>query len=207
MKRKDAVPRSVPRAAALGRLTAVVVVVHFVVAGMHGVAHIGAGVALTAAQLVVVVVVISVAPFYGLDLHYRRPGRRGPAILVASMAASLVFGWFFHFVADTPDNVTRVEPGVVGDWATAFDSSAYIVAGIELLGTLLAVALLLRVLSLGGRAAAASDADRAAVAVDRSELARPAFAQPELHDDPQSQCAERPGREPPEGHSAEQRHG
>ena len=58
------------------------------------------------------------------------------------MAASLVFGWVFHFVADTPDNVARVEPGLVGAWATAFDSSAYIVACIELLGTLLAVALL-----------------------------------------------------------------
>ena len=58
------------------------------------------------------------------------------------MAASLVFGWVFHFVADTPDNVARVEPGVVGAWAAAFDSSAYIIACIELLGTLLAVALL-----------------------------------------------------------------
>jgi hypothetical protein len=142
MNWKGAVPRSVPRTAALGRLTAVVVVVHFVVAVLHGVAHIGAGVALTAAQLVVVVVVISAAPFYGLYLHYRRPGPQGAAILVASMAASLVFGWVFHFVADTPDNVARVEPGLVGAWATAFDSSAYIVACIELLGTLLAVALL-----------------------------------------------------------------
>ena len=142
MNWKGAVPRSVPRTAALGRLTAVVVVVHFVVADLHGVAHIGAGVALTAAQLVVVVVVISAAPFYGLYLHYRRPGPQGAAILVASMAASLVFGWVFHFVADTPDNVARVEPGLVGAWATAFDSSAYIVACIELLGTLLAVALL-----------------------------------------------------------------
>jgi len=142
MNWKGAVPRSVPRTAALGRLTAVVVVVHFVVAVLHGVAHIDAGVALTAAQLVVVVVVISAAPFYGLYLHYRRPGPQGAAILVASMAASLVFGWVFHFVADTPDNVARVEPGLVGAWATAFDSSAYIVACIELLGTLLAVALL-----------------------------------------------------------------
>lgn len=154
MNMKDALPRPVPRAASLDRLTAAVVVVHFVVAGMHGVAHLGAGVALTAAQLVFVVVVITAAPFYGLYLHYRRPGPRGAAILVASMAAALVFGWVFHFVADTPDKVARVEAGVVGVWATAFDSSAYIVAGIELLGTLLAVALLRNVLSLGGRAAA-----------------------------------------------------
>ena len=142
MNRRDALPRPVTRAVSLDRLMAAVVVVHFVVAGVHGVAHVGAGVALTAAQLVFVVVVITAAPVYGLYRHYRGPGAQGAAILVASMAASLVFGWFFHFVAGTPDNVTRVEPGVVGDWATAFDSSAYIVACIELLGTLLAVALL-----------------------------------------------------------------
>ena len=142
MNRRDALPRPVTRAVSLDRLMAAVVVVHFVVAGVHGVAHVGAGVALTAAQLVFVVVVITAAPVYGLYRHYRGPGAQGAAILVASMAASLVFGWVFHFVADTPDNVARVEPGLVGAWATAFDSSAYIVACIELLGTLLAVALL-----------------------------------------------------------------
>jgi len=42
MNWKGAVPRSVPRTAALGGLTAVVVVVHFVVAVMHGVAHLSA---------------------------------------------------------------------------------------------------------------------------------------------------------------------
>ena len=147
MNMRDALPRPVTRAVSLDRLTAAVVVVHFVVAGVHGVAHVGAGVALTAAQLVFVVVVITAAPVYGLYRHHRGPGPQGAAILVASMAASLVFGWVFHFVADTPDNVAQVEPGVVGAWATAFASSAYTIAGIELLGTLLAVALLPNALS------------------------------------------------------------
>jgi hypothetical protein len=147
MHMNDALPRPVTRAASLDRLIAAVVIVHFVVAGIHGVAHVGAGVALTAAQLVFVVVVITAAPFYGLYLHHRTPGPQGAAILVVSMAASLVFGWIFHFVADTPDNVARVEPDIVGAWAAAFGSSAYTIAGIELLGTLLAVALLRNALS------------------------------------------------------------
>ena len=147
MNRRDALPRPVTRAVSLDRLMAAVVVVHFVVAGVHGVAHVGAGVALTAAQLVFVVVVITAAPVYGLYRHYRGPGAQGAAILVASMAASLVFGWIFHFVADTPDDVAQVEPDVVGAWARTFASSAYAVAGIELLGTLLAVALLRSALS------------------------------------------------------------
>lgn len=142
MNMKDALPRPVTRAVSLDRLMVAVVVVHFVVAGIHGVAHVGAGVVLTAAQLVFVVVVITAAPFYGLYLYHRGPGPQGAAILVASMAASLVFGWVFHFVADTPDNVAQVEPDVVGAWAAAFGSSAYTIAGIELLGTLFAVALL-----------------------------------------------------------------
>lgn len=147
MNMKDALRRPVTQTASLDRLMAAVVVVHFVVAGTHGVAHLGAGVALTAAQLVFVIVVITAAPFYGLYLHHRRLGPQGAAILVASMAGSLLFGWIFHFVADTSDNVARVEPDVVGPWATAFADSAYTVAGIELLGTLLAVALLRNALS------------------------------------------------------------
>jgi hypothetical protein len=142
MNTNDALPRPATRAVSLDRLMAAVVLVHFVVAGLHGAAHISAGVALTAAQWVFVATVITAAPFYGLYLYFRRPGPQGAAILVTSMAASLVFGWIYHFVADTPDNVVQVEPGIVGAWATAFAGSAYAIAGIELLGTLLAVKLL-----------------------------------------------------------------
>jgi hypothetical protein len=43
--------------------------------------------------------------------------------------------------------------------------------------------------------------------VEHSELASAELAQPNFHDDLRSKGAERPGREPPEGHPAEQRHG
>lgn len=124
----------------LDRVTLWVVVAHLLIGVGHSVAHLGAGVALTAAQQVFVAVVIAAAPFYGIYLHYRRGGTIGAIVLTVAMAASLIFGLVFHFVADTPDNIGHVHSASVGGWAPAFHTSAYAVLAVEVLGTLLAAA-------------------------------------------------------------------
>lgn len=133
-------------------LTVAVVLVHFGLAGAHGVTHLGADVPLSAAQVLFIGVVIAAAPFLGLWLHRRSAGPVGALVIALSMAGSLLFGVAFHFVADTPDRIDRVDAGSAGSWALPFGATAYAVAGLELTGTVLGLALLRR-RHVGGRQA------------------------------------------------------
>ena len=112
------------------------VLVHFVIALVHGLAHTRANVPLSRAGTLFVVSVILAGPLIGLAVT-RLAQPIGVALVAITMAASLVFGVVNHFVLSSPDHISHVE----ASWRTLFASTAALLAVTETLGTGLAVRL------------------------------------------------------------------
>ena len=53
-------------------------------------------------------------PVLAAALYWTPLRRAGAAVLAATMVASLLFGLYFHFVADTADHVARREHSMSG---------------------------------------------------------------------------------------------
>jgi hypothetical protein len=103
------------------RIAWIIVLLHALVSTAHGFAHYGLGITLSAFQSAYVLVVISLAPLLAAGLLWARRARPGFVILVLSMAASLVFGFYWHYVAVSPDNVFHLHDG---NLQTLFRSTA-----------------------------------------------------------------------------------
>jgi len=116
------------------RLAALLVVVHAVVSGIHGIAHAELPVALAAWQEAFVLLVPTLAPFAGLALLYRGHEQAGAALLAASMAAALLFGLTFHYLVPNPDNVASIP---AGPWHLHFTWTAAAIALTEFGGAAL----------------------------------------------------------------------
>jgi hypothetical protein len=87
------------------------VVVHALIVVAHGIAHAELGVELSVFQTVYVAVVIVIAPIVASVLLWTRLSRLGWLLLTASMAAALVFGIYWHYVAISPDHVSHLPEG------------------------------------------------------------------------------------------------
>ena len=88
-------------------LATIIVVAHLAVSLVHGAAHSGAAVPLSALQNVFVWVVILAGPLAALWLI--RTGRPlGPELLALTMGGSLVFGIVNHFVIESADHVAHI---------------------------------------------------------------------------------------------------
>jgi peptidoglycan/LPS O-acetylase OafA/YrhL len=117
------------------RWLAVVVLTHLAVSAIHGATHARAHVDLSLAGSLFVFIVILIGPLAGLALTW--PARRiGSWIVAITMAGSFVFGLVNHFLLEGNDHVSHVDP----QWRTLFAATAMILAGIELLGSGLAIA-------------------------------------------------------------------
>ena len=113
------------------RIIHLLVAVHLVASGVHGWSHLHTGVPTTLVQNVFISTVIIAIPLLAAALIALRRLRLGYALLLLSMAGSLVFGIVFHFVADTPDSVVNV----CGAGARIFLVSAVFLALLEQMGT------------------------------------------------------------------------
>ena len=106
---------------------------HSLTVVLHSVAHEVLSVKATPAQLAFIIPVIIFAPVIaGLMLLKFR--KAGAALLLASMAGSLVFGLYYHFVAHTIDHVARVARLEPAFWSATFRATAYLLAASEALG-------------------------------------------------------------------------
>ena len=103
---------------------------HLGVGLTHTYGHAAADVPIPGAQLVYIVVVVTLMPLVAVWLAFRRSVRLGAALFAASMYASFVFGYLLHFVIDTPD----LHSNVVGDGADVFFHTALSLALIEFVG-------------------------------------------------------------------------
>ena len=112
-------------------LATVIVVAHLAVSLVHGAAHSGAAVPLSALQNVFVWVVILAGPLAALWLI--RTGRPlGPALLALTMGGSLVFGIVNHFVIESADHVAHITSDA---WRLPFQVTAVALALLEAAGT------------------------------------------------------------------------
>ena len=110
---------------------AAAVIAHLLISALHGRAHDGGHVALTAGQSLFVYTVILAGPLVGLAVSFIR-ARAGGFIVAATMTASLLFGLINHFIITSPDHVSQVDPG----WRALFGSTAALLALVEAGGTI-----------------------------------------------------------------------
>jgi hypothetical protein len=87
------------------------VLIHGVIAVLHGEAHNDLGIEMTAAQNTFINIVIVAAPIVAAALLWTRFAFAGAMLLAVSLAGSLLFGVYHHYVAISPDHVAHLPPG------------------------------------------------------------------------------------------------
>jgi hypothetical protein len=113
-----------------------IVVIHAIVSGLHGLAHITVPVPLSLSQSLFVGFVILLAPIAASILLWTPLQRTGSWLLLSSMFGAFVFGIYNHFIAISSDNISQV-PFV--DWGILFDITAILLFFIEGLGCAIGV--------------------------------------------------------------------
>ena len=108
------------------------ILIHLVVSILHGWAHQGAMVMLTTFGNIYVGVVITLMPVVAAVFLFTRKQKIGSLLLALSMLGSFIFGFWYHFLSQTNDNVTQVH----GPWHSTFLWTAIALAVIELAGTI-----------------------------------------------------------------------
>jgi hypothetical protein len=109
-----------------------IVLLHLVVTMVHGTAHGRLHVDLDPAGKLFVLVVIVLAPLVAAALLWTSRQRTGAVILALSMAGSLLFGMYMHFMAAGNDHVWTQGAGW---WTAVFAGSAYLLLLTEAVGT------------------------------------------------------------------------
>ena len=124
------------------RTTLALIAIHFAIVVMHSAAHQILPVPASPAQLAFIVPVIIVAPVVA-GFILSKFNKAGTILFTLSMFGSLVFGVYYHFIADTIDHVARVAHMQPALWSQVFRITSYLLAITELLGSALGVMLLL----------------------------------------------------------------
>ena len=120
------------------RIAVLVVAAHTVLSLAHGVPHVAIPVSLTSWQTAFVSVVVVIAPLVALVGLWRGRLRAGAFVLAVSMAASAVFGAYFHFAVPNPDHVHSIP---AGSWQTPFVVTAALTVVVDVLGVAVGVLL------------------------------------------------------------------
>ena len=107
------------------------ILIHLIVSTLHGRAHQAATVTLTTFGYVYVGVVITLTPLLAAVLLFTRKKKIGALLLALSMFGSFAFGFWYHFLSHTSDNVAQVN----GPSHSTFLWTAIALAVIELAGT------------------------------------------------------------------------
>ena len=108
-----------------------IVLAHLGVNVVHGLAHARLHVGLTRGQIDFIVSVILLAPIVAMILLWTQLRRAGAWLLLVSMAGSLAFGAYYHFVLISPDNISYVP---TGSYQTTFQITALLLALTQALG-------------------------------------------------------------------------
>ena len=131
MDTKEVAPRSLSEDAGARRLSSVkrmamygtvVVACHALVGLAHGAAHSQLHIGLSPRQAWFVLLVVWVCPLVATVMLWTSRRGSGFTLLALSMAGSLLFGLYHHFVAKGPDHVGHQ---MAGSWATTFAFTAY----------------------------------------------------------------------------------
>jgi hypothetical protein len=96
-------------------------IVHTIVHGLHGLAHVEIPIPLSLLQSLFVEMVILPMPIIATVLLWTRFYRIGSWLLLAAITGSLLFGTYYHFIAMSPDRVSEVP---FTGWGVLFQVSA-----------------------------------------------------------------------------------
>ena len=107
------------------------VLIHLIASTLHGWAHQGAMVKLTTFGYAYVAIVITLGPLVAAGFLLTRKQKTGALLLALTMFGSFIFGFWYHFLSNTSDNVMQVH----GPWHSTFLWTAVALAVIELVGT------------------------------------------------------------------------
>lgn len=110
------------------------VVAHAAIGALHSAAHEILGVKVSPPQLVFIVVAIIVAPLVAGLMLWRGKLKEGAFLLTCAMLGALMFGIYYHFVADTTDHVSHVATLAPANWAVVFQATALLLALTEAVG-------------------------------------------------------------------------
>lgn len=108
------------------------VLIHLGIAVLHGQAHKSLDVDLEAWQWSYVYIIITALPLVAMVLYWTPWQALGGLLLFVSMAASFGFGFYFHFVAVSPDHVRHLPEG---DAQGMFVATAVLLAVVEAAAT------------------------------------------------------------------------
>ncbi|HWF89988.1 MAG TPA: hypothetical protein VN659_14180 [Pyrinomonadaceae bacterium] len=126
------------------KITALTVIgIHFVVVVLHSIAHNVLPVEATPAQLAFILPVIIVAPLVAGVILIKFE-KAGMILLAATMLGSLIFGIYYHFIADTIDHVAHVAHREPLFWSQMFVVTSYLLAITEAAGAAVGLISLLR---------------------------------------------------------------
>jgi hypothetical protein len=101
-----------------------ILVIHAIANGLHGLAHIEIPVALSLLQSSFVGIVIFLTPIIATVLLWTQFYRIGSWLLLGSIAGSLLFGIYNHFIVMSPDHVSQVS---FAGWGLLFQITAYLI--------------------------------------------------------------------------------
>ena len=117
-----------------GQALTAIVLIHLAINVVHGWAHAGAQVPLSAAGALFVYIVILAGPLVGLGVWRWRP-RLGGWTVAACMSGALLFGLINHFIIDGSDHVARV----AAEGQSLFGVTAGLLVACEALGVAIGV--------------------------------------------------------------------
>lgn len=101
----------------------VIVVIHAIVHGLHGLAHVEISVPLSILQSLFVGIVIYAIPIIAVVLLWTQFYRIGSWLLLFSMAASVLFGIYNHLIVISSDHVSQVS---FASWGLLFQITAIV---------------------------------------------------------------------------------
>ena len=126
------------------RFALILIGTHAAIAALHGTAHRVLNIELSRSQLLFIAAVILIAPLLAGALLLKQAVSSGAILLTLSMAGSLVFGLYNHFILIGPDHVFHL-PGIPGSlWVTAFQVTAALLALSEAVGVVAGLLVLRR---------------------------------------------------------------
>ena len=102
----------------------IIVVIHVIINGLHGLAHVEVPVSLSLLQSLFVGIVIFPIPIIAAVLLWTQFYRIGSWLLLSSIAASLLFGIYNHLLVISPDHLSQVS---FAGWGLLFQITAILI--------------------------------------------------------------------------------
>ncbi|MEH2361617.1 hypothetical protein [Nostoc sp.] len=101
-----------------------IVVIHAIINGLHGLAHVEIPVSLSVLQSLFVGIVIFPIPIIAAILLWTQFYRIGSWLLLSSIAGSLLFGIYNHLIVISPDHLSQVS---FAGWGLLFQITAILI--------------------------------------------------------------------------------